>query len=208
MLRVSETELKREKGGVAELESALSSERLTPEKIEEELKRIGFLDPSFGNKERWCSRDPILALFYMADREIILPPLAGGGEPRRTTVINEYIRAAHDQFARAYGEIYTGFQLIQETMATLLSSKDTHAKIMMFLCMLAIDEGLQAHVLSEYPRDGGPEPERFPVLLSVVKEEMEEVLNTAYVNVPVPNRYNVEHLLLRFLDSCITRYPA
>jgi len=34
------------------------------------------------------------------------------------------------------------------------------------------------------------------------------VLNTMYVNVPAPTRYNVDDLLRKFLTKCITRYQG
>jgi len=80
----------------------------------------------------------------------------------------------------------------------------------MFLGMLAFDQGLQDTFLASYPPQVGEirESDRFEPFMKTVKTWLDEVLNTMYVNVPAPTRYNVDDLLRKFLTKCITRYQG
>lgn len=174
--------------------------------LEHLLREIGFLDPTLGVRERQCLRDPMLTILYRPTKEVELP--AEGEGVRTTTVIDELLRAAHEEFQQSLGDMYTESDLVQETMDTLMRSKDTPAKQMMLLCMLAIDEGLQQQLACHYPADDGPEVKRLDVFIPVIKAQMEETFNVAYVNVPRPSIYNVETLLVRFLVACAQGYPG
>jgi len=76
--------------------------------------------------------------------------------------------------------------------------------------MLAFDQGLQDTFLASYPPQVGEirESDRFEPFMKTVKTWLDEVLNTMYVNVPAPTRYNVDDLLRKFLTKCITRYQG
>lgn len=81
----------------------------------------------------------------------------------------------------------------------------------MFLGMLAFDRGLHDQFLSTYPprSDEKREVDRFePFMKNVVKPQLDQTLNTMFVHVPTPNRYNVGDLLRRFLGKCTTGYPG
>lgn len=177
--------------------------RVSAAVIEKELLRMGFLDPSLGVREERSLRDPMLTILYDPLKEVQLDEGA-----TTTTVIDSLLASAHAEMIRAYGDIYTEFAFVQQTMETLMQSTDTAAKLMVVLCLIAIDEGLQNQLLTMYPMDGGPEARRLPEFVRVIKAQMEEIFNTAYINVPRPSRYNVETLMARFLVTCATKYPG
>jgi hypothetical protein len=178
----------------------LSGDVITPAEIEAELTRRGFLGAITGIREKLFERDPMLTILYDPNREISLPD----GSP--TTVINELLRSAHAECSRNYGKMYNEFELIQQNMKNLIASKDTHAKQMMFLCLLALEPGLQRELACHYPADGGCEINRLAPFMVAIRAEMEETLNTAYVNVPRPSPYNVDNLLLIFLANLSDKY--
>jgi len=183
-------------------EMGLSTELMDPKEIEEELRGMGFLDPSMGVREAQSTRDPIYAILYNAEKEITLP------DGSKTTIIDELLRSAHNEFARTCGDTYTDMCSIQETMQTLLLSRDTLAKKIVLLCMIALDEGLQFQLQTMYPQDGGHEVERLPGFVKVINDQMTETFNTAYVNVPYPNIYNVDVLSEKFILACSQSYEA
>lgn len=59
-----------------------------------------------------------------------------------------------------------------------------------------------------YPMDGGKEVNRLPEYIAQIKAQMEETLNTAYINVPRPSRYNVDTLLRNFLETIAVNSPG
>jgi hypothetical protein len=195
-------------GHEAEKESQLSRERDDIEQLERELKRIGILDPSTGIKEKRGLRDPMLTILFNPLAKVTVPSREDPSVEVETTVIDELLLSAHEECERAYGNIYTDFVLIQETMQTLLHSKDTPAKQMTLLCLLAIEEGLQRQLACHYPADGGPEVQRLDDFIPLIKIKMEDTLNIAYVNVPRPSVYNVGNLLREFLVACAEGYPG
>lgn len=172
------------------------------ERIQEHLKRTGFLDPSMGVREHQAMRDPMLTVLYNPEKVV------QDADGKDVMIIDSLIQSAHQHMKVTYGEVYADFELIQVTMQTLLRSKDTHAKIMMFLCMLAVEDGLRDQFALFYPKDGGVESERLLPFMGVVKAQMEETLNTAYVNVPRPHRHNVDRMLAIFLKACADGYPG
>lgn len=192
----------------------LSSERLSPEVIEAELIRIGMIHPDLEHvRDAQFARDPMLTILYDPEKVVEMPsPHPGdqgtGGLMIKTTVIDELLRSAHEECLRNYGELYEDFDLIQATMTDLLASKDTHAKQMVVLCLLATERGLQLQLENHYPRDGGPEVYRLLPFVNAIRREMDGTLNTAYVNVPVPTPYNVDNLLMVFLAKLSDAYKA
>ncbi len=196
----------------------LSSDKLSPDVIEAELIRIGMIHESLEYiRDVQFTRDPMLTILYDPEKIVQVPPPPPHSiesselaelSPIKTTVIDELLRSAHDECKRNYGELYEDSELIQETMATLMASKDTHAKQMVLLCLIATEKGLQTQLESHYPRDGGPEARRLGPFLDRVRLEMDETLNTAYVNVPVPTPYNVDNLLMVFLAKLSDAYNA
>jgi len=166
------------------------------------LRRIGFLDSSLGVREVLESRDPMLIVLYNPGKRIRL------SEGEEVMVIDDLLRSAYAEFERAYGAMFMDFEMIQFYRKALLESFDIHAKQMCFLCMLAIDDGLRDQFRSLYPQDGGQEVDRLDPFIAVVKRQMDETLNTAYVNVPRPTPYNVDVLTTKFLLMCAWSYPG
>jgi len=164
------------------------------------LKRTRFLDPGLGVREIQQSRDPMLIVLYNPNKSITLP------DGTRTTVIDDLLDSADEQCARAYGRLYSDFELIQYNKRVLRASKDTHAKQVYYLCVMAIDEGLQDQFRSLYPQ--GDEVRRLDPFIKAIKAQMDETLNTAYVNVPRPSVYNVDTLTANFLTACAWAYPG
>ncbi len=190
---------------------SLSSDRLSPEVIEAELIRIGMIHPDLEYiRDVQFSRDPMLTILYDPEKEVTMPSPHEGEEDLliKTTVIDELLRSAHAECMRNYGELYEDFDLIQATMTDLMASKDTHAKQMVVLCLLATEMGLQVQLESHYPKDGGPEVYRLLPFVQAIRKEMDCTLNTAYVNVPMPTPYNVDNLLMVFLAKLSDAYKA
>ena len=185
----------------------LSTDKLSLEEVEAQLREAGFLDPTFGNKEIWCSEEPALSIFYLPDKLISVEPSPENGlaEPEDSTVINEFLKAGHEQFVRSCGETYTSFGMVQKTMEVLLLSNDTMAKQMMVLCMIALDEGLQESIKDRSSPAG---INHLAILVKNVKLQMNRVLNTAFNDVKPPNRYSAEVLLPQFLSEIFMEYPG
>ena len=165
------------------------------------LKRTRFLDAGLGVREMQQARDPMLIVLYNPNKSIKLP------DGSTTTVINDLLDSADQQCARAYGRLYADFELIQYNKRALRASKDTHAKQVYYLCILAIDEGLQDQFRSMYPPQG-EEVKRLDPFIKVIKAQMDETLNTAYVNVPRPSVYNIDTQAANFLTACAWAYPG
>lgn len=183
----------------------LSSDKLCPDVIEAELIRIGMIHESLEYiRDVQFARDPMLTILYDPEKVVKMPHATSS----ETTVIDELLRSAHDECMRNYGEMYEDSDLIQGTMADLLASKDTHAKQMVLLCLIATEKGLHTQLELQYPRDGGPEVRRLGPFVEQVRREMDCTLNTAYVNVPVPTPYNVDNLLMVFLAKLSDAYHA
>jgi hypothetical protein len=196
----------RQQGHEADKESPLSRERLDVAAIERDLRLMGVLDSTLGIKEKQCLRDPMLTILFRPLTKVTLPSREDPGNLEETTVIDELLRSALDECSRAYGETFDDFVMIQETANALLMSKDTPAKQMTLLVLLAIEEGLQQQLACHYPTDGGREIRRLEPFIKLIKIAMEDTLNVAYVNVPRPNVYNVETLLKNFLVVCAEGY--
>jgi len=188
----------REEDDEAHNDTGLSTELQDPQKIEAFLKTCGFLDPTMGVREYHASRDPVLGIIYSPTL-----PLNDDG----TTIIDHLLCQAHQHFARTYGRTYTEFALITDTMEILLGSKDTRSKQIMFLFMIGIDEGLQTQMQCTYAADG-VERKRFPVFLSVLRNEMAALLNTAFVNTPGYHPFSVDVLGQHFMRQICTGYPG
>lgn len=183
---------------------------LTGAVIEEELKRKGFLDPTLGICEHIYTRDPILAILETPELVVAINKPENPDEPEEKVIlIDALLKAADAACSRAFGPKYDGFTLIRETMANLLASKDTHAKQLMFLCLLAIEPGLQTALKQQYPEDAKKhELLRVPLFIKLIKERMNFTFNTPFVaNVPVPTMYNVDALLSSFLIDVACFYP-
>jgi len=187
---------------IPDVEDRLSKEPMDVAKLEEYLRGVGLLDGSLGVHEQLQSRDPMLIVLEAPQKRVM------HSDGTESTVIDELLKSGDEAFRKSCGTRYSDFAMIQYTMKALLASNDIHAKKMMFLGMLAIDRGLHDQFLASYPQDGGPESARFEPFMTVVKKAMDGVLNTMYVNVPTPTRYNVDDLLRRFLLKCITRYEG
>jgi len=185
-----------------EVDDRLSHEPFDVDKLEAYLQRINFLDPSLGVREQQQKRDPMLIVLYDPCKRVMLP------DGTETTIIDDLLRSGHEQFKRAYGSMYSDFEMIQYTMEVLIASGDVHAKQMAFLCMLAVDQGFCDQFQQSYPKDGGPEAARLAPFVLEIKKQMDETLNTAYHNVPRPSKYNVDGLLRTFLLRCAEAYPG
>ena len=199
-----------------------SDMHLSVVEMEQQLRESGFLDPTLGVREERGLRDPMLTILFDPAKEVTMD------DGETVTVIDSLLMTAHTEMQRAYGDIYNNFDMIQNTMETLIHSRDTYAKLMVFLCLLAIDEvldvvvvaaamfladacarkGLQNQLLILYPMDGGPEARRLPKFIATIKAQMDEAFNTAYINVPRPSRYNVDVLMQNFLETCAVEYPG
>lgn len=166
------------------------------------LKRIGFLDASLGVREMQQSRDPMLIILYNPNKPLVL------ADGTRTTVINDLLDSAHALCSETYGDLYDDFELIQCNRQALRASKDTHAKQVYYLCLLAINPGLQDQLRTLYPRDGGREVNRLDAFVKVIKSQIDQTLNTAYVNVPRPSVYNIDRMVANFLTACAWAYPG
>lgn len=179
----------------------LSTEFQDPLAIEAYLRESGFLDPTMGVREFHAARDPVLGMMYNPTL-----PLNDGA----TTIIDHLLTHAHQLLIRTYGSTYTEFTLIMDTMQLLLASKDTRSKQIMLLFMVGIDEGLQQQMQRMY-NSQGTERKRFPKFMTVLRNEMAAVLNTAFVNIPnqrYHHPYNVDTLSKHFLRQICAGYPA
>lgn len=188
-------------------ELGLSTELEDPKVIEQQLIQNGFLDPLDGVKESQAVRDPVYAILYCPEKVVSFTEEEDGSTVE-TTIIDHLLSEAHKQFINAYGDYYTKLlRIIPETMENLMASKDTLAKQITLLCMIKLDEGMQVLLQDMYPQDGH-EKKRFPEFMEIIKSEMVEMMNTAYVNIPLPHIYNVDVLSKKFILSFCNRYPA
>lgn len=128
-------------------------------------------------------------------------------EEETVTLIDALLQAAHLACSRAYGPKYDEFALIQSTMQTLLHSTNTHAKQFTFLCLLAIEPGLQDALRNRYPKDeNAREVNRLEPFIATVRKNLDKTLNMPYVPNAVPNQYNAEHLIRQFLQMLVDEY--
>jgi hypothetical protein len=181
------------------------SHRQDVPRLEQYLKEICFLDPTLGVHEQLQSRDPMLIVLESPSKPVIMK------DGTQSTVIDDLIKSGDRAFRMSCGSAYEDFELIQYTVQACLASKDFHAKQMLFLGMMAIDRGLHDQFLASYPIQQAEvrEASRFePFMKNVVKPQLDAACNTMYVNVPVPTRFNVDHLLRRFLSKCVGGYPG
>lgn len=192
--------MKRQKKDEAHDDTGLSVEHQDPAEIEAFLREIGFLDPTMGVREFHASRDPVLGVLYNPTL-----PLTEDG----VTIIDHLLYHAHQHFIRTYGDTYTEFTLITDTMRILLASHDTRSKQIMLLFMIGIDEGLQQQMQRMYNAQG-MEYKRFPKFMVVLRNEMAALLNTAFVNIPGQKHhpFNVDTLGQHFLRQICMGYPA
>lgn len=198
------------------LEEAEKMKKLTPQQIENELKRRGFLDPTLGICERFYERDPMLAILENPGAIVELPPdvtdpstKTDADQPEQVLLIDALLEAAHAACSRAFGAKYDNFQLIQGTMENLLNSRNIHAKQFVFLCLLAVEPGLQDALRSRYPRDveNGQESLRLAPMIANIQRHMNDVLNTPFVQTnAVPTLYNADHLIRDFLKRVAGEY--
>ena len=182
----------------------ISSDHLDPQLVEAELIRNGFLDPSLGIQDRRSERDPMHAILFTPTKVVSLK------DGQQVILIDDLIRSAHAECSRNYGDLYTNFEMIQNTVNNLLASSDTHAKQLFFLVVFAIEKGLQDHLCKFYPpNDSENQYARrrlIETFVPAIIAQMEETLNTAYVNVPAPNQYNVSTMLEAALGNIIAEY--
>lgn len=214
------------------LKDAEKLARLTPQQIEQELRRLGFLDPSMGICEGFFVRDPILAVLENPLMKVVVPkqqappppppseseqPAVPGAmdvddqeeeeQEETVTLIDALLQAAHAACSRAYGPKYDEFTLIQTTMDTLLHSGNTHAKQFTFLCLLAIEPGLQDALRNRYPRDDNArEVRRLAPFVASIRSNLDKTLNMPYVPNALPNQYNADHLIREFLLRLVDDY--
>lgn len=208
------------------LKDAEKLTRLNPQQIEQELLRRGFLDPSMGICEGFFVRDPILAVLENPLMKVVVPKqpspsaeseqpppgamdIDGDEEEREETVtlIDALLQGAHAACSRAYGPKYDEFTLIQTTMDTLLHSGNTHAKQFTFLCLLAIEPGLQDALRNRYPKDDNArEVRRFAPFVASIRSNLDKTLNMPYVPNALPNQYNADHLIREFLLRLVDDY--
>lgn len=119
-----------------------SDMHLSVVEMEQQLRESGFLDPTLGVREERGLRDPMLTILFDPAKEVTMD------DGETVTVIDSLLMTAHTEMQRAYGDIYNNFDMIQNTMETLIHSRDTYAKLMVFLCLLAIDEVLDVVVVA------------------------------------------------------------
>lgn len=178
----------------------LSSDTISAADVEDELRRLGFLDAGLGVAEHQMAEDPIVAILEHPEHVVTE---ADGTE---ICIIDDMLKSAHRAFA-SLGPMYTECEKIQSTMKDLIASKDTHAKQVVLLCMIALDKGLQAQLGDLYPHRG-PGRQRLDDFVVCIKAQIEEIFNVAYVNVARPSLYNVDELINRFLASLTNDYKG
>jgi len=173
-------------------------------RLEAYLKDIGQLDPTLGVHEHLQSRDPMLIVLECPAKRVIR------GDGAESTFMDEMIRSADKAIRRSCGSRYADFAMIQDTVQNTLRSNNLQAKQILFLGMMAFDRGLHEQFLASYPAQTGviKESARFEPYMKRLKTWLDGMLNTMYVSVPAPTRYNVEGLAPHFLTKCVTRYPG
>ena len=184
-------------------DDGLDREGIDPELIEAELRRTGFLgengetDP-YGIRARMFEKDPILLVLLDPNRLVEMP------DGTMVRVIDDLIRSSHEACKKTLGDRYTEFVFVQHTVESLLASQDTHAKQMIFLCMLGVMPAIQKQMAKLYPTEAGREA--LADFVVDIKKQMDETFKTPYVN--KPTIYNVSHLLRVFLATLCDKYPG
>lgn len=147
-----------------------------------------------------CKKDPMYTMLFFADHPDTNVVNKAG---ETVSLIDFMLEESFTLLKDTLGEMFTNLDLITNTYENLMKTKDTHAKVWLFLFILQREKPIQDMMFQLYTDDEYTS-HRLVHFLQKLGPLVEETIALPYTD--AVNDFNVKNMIRSFLTRCICEY--